>query len=281
MVAVAAPQATKKAFEEKRDALIVDAQRLEEATKRRYEEKERRLRQEKERVKQEQDVARKLAAQVTAKQYLADLQNKVRRACLRLAVVADPVFPMQAVSKLEAEGHFYDPVLRQVQSEFMPWLMQRVSQNLRGVELARTEVEALVDAAVRKLVSRLPRCTCFSVLPLLTSQLWHARTQIQQRDDKVRADREAAEERERQRLAAEAAAREAARLAAEKAAEEKAARERAEAEARRREEEAELEAERQAEREARGEAGSGDDGDDRGADGEDGPEEEEEEEEGA
>jgi hypothetical protein len=180
----------KQAYEEERSVEQAEAQRLQQESERKHAEKERRLQQARERVAKEKELAAKLAAQITAKELLASLPNIVEK-------------------KLERDGFFADPVLKQVEQEFMPWLVNQVTNELHRVAAARNEVDNLIHSAVRGM--------------------------MKERDDKIRSDREAAEkkrqeeEAERQRLEAEA----------KRKAEEKAQREREEEEKRKKEEEEE------------------------------------------
>jgi hypothetical protein len=171
-------------FEQERNQIMTEAQRMEAQSLRHHQEKERRLQQERERVANEKEVARKAAARTAAKNFLSGLQANV-------------------VSSLSNSGHLYDPIHREVDAVFMPWLLQSVASRLQQVNLARGQVDSLISGAVEALK--------------------------QQVEDKRRADAEAeaakqAAEAERirlaeeiKRLAAEAEAERAAKEAADAA----------------------------------------------------------------
>jgi len=100
---LASLRAHQEHFEQIRNAELVATQRMEAAEKRKIEEKERRLAQERERVEREKVVRQKVAASTFARGYLSGIINSV-------------------FDELQQSGHFYDPVLREVEEQFMPWL---------------------------------------------------------------------------------------------------------------------------------------------------------------
>ncbi|XP_073432001.1 radial spoke head protein 3 homolog [Dendrobates tinctorius] len=119
------------AFEELRNAELAEAQRLEEQERRHREEKERRKRQQREMLLKEKETAEKVAARAFAQQYLADLIPSV-------------------FSSLRDNGYFYDPVERDVETGFMPWLMGEVTKALERNELGRTVLDILIREVVEK-----------------------------------------------------------------------------------------------------------------------------------
>lgn len=125
-------EAARLAFEQRRDAMISEAQRLEAATVRRHEEKERRVKQERERYTEELLLARKLQAQSTSRQFLANLHNEV-------------------LQHLERRGTLFDPVATEVERSFLPWIVANVAQQLQQVGQAREEVDVLLQRAVNTL----------------------------------------------------------------------------------------------------------------------------------
>lgn len=94
-------------FEQLRNVELAETQRLEARETRLFEEKQRRKRQEQERVDREEELARKIASRTVSKQYLSGLQSSV----------------FQHLSRV---GHFTDPLVQQVENEFMPWLGEQV-----------------------------------------------------------------------------------------------------------------------------------------------------------
>ncbi|XP_075453876.1 radial spoke head protein 3 homolog isoform X2 [Ascaphus truei] len=117
------------AFEELRNAEFAEAQRLEEQERRHREEKRRRRKQQQEILRKEKETAEKVAARAFAQQYLADL--------------IPPVF-----GRLRDNGYFYDPVERDVETGFIPWLMEEVEKTLEKNNLGRTMLDLLIREVV-------------------------------------------------------------------------------------------------------------------------------------
>jgi hypothetical protein len=123
-----------------RAAELAEAQRLEEAERRRQEEKQARLEQERKRLAKENEVAAKVAARGYASRFVAD--------------VVDEVF-----DDLHAHGFFYNPVVKAVETEVLPWLLQRLNSSastaseaeglLQSFVAAVPEAQALKDKASR------------------------------------------------------------------------------------------------------------------------------------
>uniref|UniRef100_A0A8C9RDN2 Radial spoke head 3 n=1 Tax=Scleropages formosus TaxID=113540 RepID=A0A8C9RDN2_SCLFO len=118
-------RAQQRAFEELRSAELVEVQRLEEQERRRREEKERRIKQQREVLQKEKEAAEKIAAQAFAKQYLSSLLPHV-------------------YNMLRDSGFFYDPVERDVETGFLPWLMAEVNSTLEKRYVARTVLDTLI-----------------------------------------------------------------------------------------------------------------------------------------
>ncbi|KAL4630559.1 hypothetical protein GN956_G15883 [Arapaima gigas] len=126
-------RAQQRAFEELRNAELVEVQRLEEQERRRREEKERRIKQQREALHKEKEAAEKVAARAFAKQYLSNLLPHV-------------------YNMLRDNGYFYDPVERDVESRFLPWLMAGVNYTLEKRCVARTVLDTLItDVTERRL----------------------------------------------------------------------------------------------------------------------------------
>jgi hypothetical protein len=116
-------------FDRIRNAELAETQRMEAAEKRRYEEKQRRLKQEVERMDSEASVASKVAARTFAKSYVGDLVGDV-------------------FSGLADAGYFYDPLEKEVETEFMPWLIAEATAQLDNVRTERSLVDQLIASAV-------------------------------------------------------------------------------------------------------------------------------------
>ncbi|KXS19152.1 hypothetical protein M427DRAFT_41988 [Gonapodya prolifera JEL478] len=122
-------------FEQRRNAELAEVQRLEEAERRRTEEKDRRLAETLRLHHQKSVAAAKIAARSFATSYLHDLV---------------PV----ALRRLEDEGFFYDPVEREVERFFLPWLTDKVEGRRMREVGARVVVDDIIMNALRKLHGR-------------------------------------------------------------------------------------------------------------------------------
>jgi len=123
-------RAEQRRFEELRNAELVETQRLEEQERRHREEKQRRMIQQVEVLKKERETTDKIAARAFAQSYLQDLVPSV-------------------FGNLHDHGYFFDPVERDVETHFMPWLMDHVQDEVKKVRVAR----ALLDMMIRKTVA--------------------------------------------------------------------------------------------------------------------------------
>lgn len=131
---LAAMRAHQEHFEQIRNAELVATQRMEAAERRKLEEKERRMQQERERVERERVVRQKVAASAFARGYLSGIVNTV-------------------FDRLVSSGYIYDPVMREVETAFMPWLKeQAIGYLARGV-VARRVVDKLVEDAAAALAA--------------------------------------------------------------------------------------------------------------------------------
>merc|ERR1711998_397798 len=116
-------------FEQMRNAELMEVQRLEAEAARRFAEKQRRLKQEKERKRLQEELQEKVAARSFAKNYLSDLHEAV-------------------FTSLEETGHFYDPVHKEVDEVFMPWLMTKVVDEVVAHVDSRRLADELVTNAL-------------------------------------------------------------------------------------------------------------------------------------
>ena len=130
---LAAIQKRQDEFEQMRNAELVEVQRLEAEASRKFAEKQRRLKQELERKKHQRQLKEKVAARSFAKVYLAELN-----ACV--------------FSTLENEGKFHDPIKKEIQEDFMPWLMDGVAAETQKVHNAEMLADDLLDTALVKAI---------------------------------------------------------------------------------------------------------------------------------
>lgn len=124
-------RAQQRQFKELRNAELVETQRLEEQERRHREEKERRMKQQAEVLRKERETGQKISARAFAQSYLADLVPSV-------------------FGSLNENGYFYDPVERDVETYFMPWLLEKVEGELNQSVVARTVLDAIIRDVVKK-----------------------------------------------------------------------------------------------------------------------------------
>ncbi|EOA95768.1 Radial spoke head protein 3-like protein, partial [Anas platyrhynchos] len=110
--------AHQRAYAELRNAELAEVQRLEEQDRRYREEKERRKLQHIQMLQKQKETTEKIAAWAFAKRYLTDLIPSV-------------------FSNLRESGFFYDPIERDIETEFLPWLMTEVEETLEKKVLGR------------------------------------------------------------------------------------------------------------------------------------------------
>jgi len=116
-------------FDQIRAAELAEAQRMEEVERRRAEEKERRLQQERQRIADERAVAKKVAARGFAHRYIGD-------------VVSD-VF-----DNLEGTGFFYDPLVKEIEDSFVPWLLDGVAEQVGAMRAAQSTLAGAIEGAL-------------------------------------------------------------------------------------------------------------------------------------
>ncbi|XP_059504458.1 radial spoke head protein 3 homolog isoform X1 [Stegostoma tigrinum] len=122
-------RALQRDFEELRNAELAEVQRMEEKERRHREEKKRRMAQQQAVLKKEKDTSDKIAARAFAQTYLADLIPTV-------------------FSTLRDNGYFYDPVERDVEKVFLPWLMEKVKKSMEKRILGRTMLDIILRDVV-------------------------------------------------------------------------------------------------------------------------------------
>ncbi|XP_047244531.1 radial spoke head protein 3 homolog isoform X1 [Girardinichthys multiradiatus] len=118
-------------FQELRNNELAEVQRLQEQERRRREEKELRVAQQKEALKKERETAEKIAAQAFSQQYLAGLLPSV-------------------FTSLRNHGYFYDPVEKDIEVNFLPWLMAEVNDQLKKRFVARELLDTIIYEVSQK-----------------------------------------------------------------------------------------------------------------------------------
>uniref|UniRef100_A0A8D0E1X5 Uncharacterized protein n=1 Tax=Salvator merianae TaxID=96440 RepID=A0A8D0E1X5_SALMN len=122
---LASLRAHQYAYHELRYAELAEVQRLEEQERRHKEEKERRKKQQLEVLQKEKETSEKIAARAFAQRYLADLIPSV-------------------FGSLRDSGYFYDPVERDIETGFFPWLMEGVESTTEKKILGRVIADNLI-----------------------------------------------------------------------------------------------------------------------------------------
>ncbi|KAF7236407.1 hypothetical protein EYD10_16885 [Varanus komodoensis] len=123
-------------YQELRFAELAEVQRLEEQERRHREEKQRRKKQQMLVLQKEKETSEKIAARAFAQRYLSDLIPSV-------------------FSSLRDSGYFFDPVERDVETGFFPWVMEKVEETMESKTLGRL----LTDSMIREVMET--RLNCF------------------------------------------------------------------------------------------------------------------------
>lgn len=122
-------RARQREFEQIRNVELAEVQRLEAEVRRKYAEKKRRMEQERERVAREAQVREKVAAAAFARSHLSSMMNQV-------------------FGQLVEDGHFYDPLTREVEETFLPGIYNRVAVSLDKQAFAHQLTDALIASTV-------------------------------------------------------------------------------------------------------------------------------------
>jgi len=116
-------------FEQTRNAELAEVQRLEAEAKRKFAEKNRRVQEQKVCAEARHELQQKIAARSFAKNYLADLHGNV-------------------FSKLMESGHFFDPLAREVENDFIPWLFNEAVSHVEKAVTSRACADDLLESAL-------------------------------------------------------------------------------------------------------------------------------------
>lgn len=119
------------AYEEIRNIELAEVQRLEEQERRHREEKERRKQQQWEIIHKHNETAQKISARAFAQRYLADLLPSV-------------------FGSLRDSGYFYDPIERDIELGFLPWVMNEVEKTMEYSMVGRTVLDMLIREVVER-----------------------------------------------------------------------------------------------------------------------------------
>ncbi|XP_007646360.2 radial spoke head protein 3 homolog isoform X2 [Cricetulus griseus] len=124
-------RANQYAYEEIRNVELAEVQRLEEQERRHREEKERRKKQQWEIIHKHNETSQKISARAFAQRYLADLLPSV-------------------FDSLRNSGYFYDPIERDIEIGFLPWLMNEVEKTMEHCMVGRTVLDMLIREVVER-----------------------------------------------------------------------------------------------------------------------------------
>ncbi|KAI5054911.1 hypothetical protein GOP47_0030056 [Adiantum capillus-veneris] len=122
-------------FEQIRAAELVATQRMEAAERRINEEKKKRVQQEKKRLEEEEKIKEKTEAQMYVRGYLKNMMDSVFRTLQKL-------------------NYFYDPVEREVEELYFPFLSSEIDNELTNINVARSTLKCMVDQIASSLEER-------------------------------------------------------------------------------------------------------------------------------
>ncbi|OAF68767.1 Mitochondrial import inner membrane translocase subunit Tim13, partial [Intoshia linei] len=117
-------------FQVLRNAEIVEQQRLAEQDRRHQEEKKRRIEQQQHVIEMEKENIEKINSVYFAKSYLMDL----------IPVV---------FSTLQDQGYFYDPIERDIETNFIPWLIQESNIQQKRYKIGSLMLDHLIKTVVK------------------------------------------------------------------------------------------------------------------------------------
>lgn len=118
-------------YEELHNVELAEIQRLEEQERRHREEKERRKQQQWDAVHKRSETSQKIAARAFAQWYLADLLPSV-------------------FGSLRDGGYFFDPIERDIEIGFLPWLMNEVDKTMEYTMVGRTVLDMLIREVIER-----------------------------------------------------------------------------------------------------------------------------------
>eukprot|EP00696_Hemimastix_kukwesjijk_P012084 gnl/Hemi2/25161_TR8463_c0_g1_i1.p2 gnl/Hemi2/25161_TR8463_c0_g1~~gnl/Hemi2/25161_TR8463_c0_g1_i1.p2 ORF type:complete len:367 (+),score=119.76 gnl/Hemi2/25161_TR8463_c0_g1_i1:133-1233(+) len=124
-------RAYREEFRNVRRTELAATRRLEEEERSRNEEKQQRIHQERERLKREAEMKEKLAQKKFAQEFMGTVAT-------------------DTLSNLQRKGYFGDPLMREVEVQFMPWLLSEANSRIVDLQTARGLVDDLIHDALRK-----------------------------------------------------------------------------------------------------------------------------------
>lgn len=118
-------------YEYRRNIELMEVQRLEAADKRLIAEREKRRKQELERKKKQALVQLKIDSRIIAKQIVDELQNNV-------------------IKELFDNDYFGDTSAQEIESDFMPWLLDESIRTLHNINLSEKIIDRVLQDAIKK-----------------------------------------------------------------------------------------------------------------------------------
>lgn len=124
----------KAEFEQKRNVELAQCQRLEEAERRREEEKQRRVEQAEAQKKEEEVLKKRVEAQRIATEFLENIENAV-------------------FDELDKMGHFHDPIVKEIETIFVPQLLAGVEEQVNERRISNMIVDEMINNAVSAMIA--------------------------------------------------------------------------------------------------------------------------------
>ena len=122
-------RAHQRRFQQRRAAELAETQRLAEQDRRREEEKKRRVEQQREALRLEKETADKVAARLFAVNFLEDLVPAV-------------------LGTLNRNGYFSSATARDLEADYLPWLMNCIHQQMDKDTIARKLLDLIIQEVV-------------------------------------------------------------------------------------------------------------------------------------
>jgi len=122
-------RAHQRRFQQRRAAELAETQRLAEQDRRREEEKRRCVEQQREALRLEKETADKVAARLFAVNFLEDLVPAV-------------------LGTLNRNGYFSSTTARDIENDYLPWLMNCIHEQMDKDEIARKLLDLIIDEVV-------------------------------------------------------------------------------------------------------------------------------------
>jgi len=121
-------------FEQKRNVQLAQCQRLEEEQRRREQEKQRRVEQSEKQKQEELLLQQRVEAQRIATEFLENIEDAV-------------------LEELDKRGHFYDPIIKEIETMFIPKLMDNVTSKVEENRMSARIVDEMLSDAVNVMMA--------------------------------------------------------------------------------------------------------------------------------